>query len=374
MKKILYEAITAEGEKVTNFIECDNNADALQKLKDRDYRDIKLHSDAYLAPEKSYLEGRSEQEIVKIAKYQLAIRLQGSKLSRHLIRAFEKDMRLLFCFVLFFILGLFTPYYGLSVLVFFSFISYVFRAIRKYKIPDAYQDALKAHALGDHQLFFKSKQFLQQHISKPLINLDLDGRAATIYASVGRIDEAVALLEKWRDYADTNSPGELESRLAAVYQKTENFKQVVDFRVISYEKSNHNQTRALDLAMVEVRYGDYHKAEQLLAEIRLEELQTIGLPYFNWIKGLIEYKKNSDLAEATLSSALSSMMSSYAKKPAGWIVLAYCIGEYAMYAESEQSKKRAEELLPKFWKVLRVHGEKEMVVNLRERYPTLKLA
>ncbi|MDE2421240.1 MAG: hypothetical protein KGO49_08705 [Gammaproteobacteria bacterium] len=374
MNKILYEAISAQGEKVTSFIECDSNANALKKLKEEGYSDIKLHGDALISTEKEYLDGKTAQEVAQIAKYELAIRLQGSKLSRHLIRVFETDRRLLSCFLLLFILGFFTPYYGLSIFVLFSFISYVFRAIRKYKIPDAYQDALKAHALGDHQLFFKSKRFLQQHVSKPLINLDLDGRAATIYASDGRIDEAVALLEKWRDYTETNSPGMLESRLASVYHKTENFKKVIDLRTLAYEKSNHNQTYALDLAMVEVRYGDHHKAEQLLAGIRLEELQTIGLPFYNWILGLLEYKKNSHLAEATLSSALSSMLLTRTDKPASWIVLAHCIGEYAMYAESEQSKKRSEELLSKYWKVLRVHGEKAMVVNLREKYPALKLA
>lgn len=373
MKKILFEAINSEGKKIASFIDDTSNANALQRLKQMGYREIQFFNDASHSAERDYLAGKSEKQIQQIAKHELSIRKQGSKLSRFLIEVARNNRIEFIIYIILFSIGLYTSYYLVATTAALLFVYRVIQAIGKYQIPKTNQDAEKAYALGDYPLFLKKKAILQKHIAKPYILFYLDGREATILAVQGRKDEALALLEKWRSFGDESHPGLLESRIATIYQKTGDFKQALESRTLGYEKSGYSQISAIDLAMLEVRHGDLGKAEQLISQLRVEELSATALPFLQWINGLIAAKKGDESAESTVYAAVTAMLAR-GEQPVLWITLALCLGDYAALAKSDTALNNAEQLLSRYWPIYVAHGEKDLVQSLRIKYPSLPAA
>lgn len=370
MKKILFEAINAEGKTITSFIDEESNANALLRLQDQGYREIKFYNDANLSSGREYLAGKSEQQIQQIAKHEILVHKEGLKRSRFLLAVLQNNRTVLvICMVLFFV-GLYTAHYVILIFPALILLYTVVMAQRKFDVPKANNDAEKAYALGDYRRFFKEKVFLQKHIDKPFILYFLDAREAFIRAGEGRVNEALALIEKWRDFSEQNHPGLLESRVATIYQKSGDFQQAIEFRTLGYEKSGYSQINAIDLAMLEVRHGDIDKAVSLLSQIRVAELTPSALFYVDWVHGLIAAKQGSASAESTFHTVVAALLER-ADKPVMWISTALCIGDYALIAQSDAAKQHAEQLLSKFWRVYAAHGEQEQIQSLRSKYPAL---
>ena len=370
MKKILFEAITAKGEKITSFIDEESNANALLRLKDRGYREIKFFNDASLTSERDYLAGKSEQQIQQIAKREIAVHRQGLKLSRFLMAVLQNNRIEFSIFVVLFLIGLYTSFYVISVVSALLLIYIFVIALRKYQVPQANQDAEKAYALGDYVLFRKKKALLKKHVDKPFILFYLDAREAFILAAEGRVDDALALIEQWRAFGEQNHPGLCESRIATIYQKSGDFNRAIEFRRLGYENSGYSQINAIDLAMLEVRHGDMNKAEQLLSQIRVAELTPSALFYVDWVNGLIAAKQDNASAESNFQTVVAALLER-ADKPLMWISTALCIGDYAEIAQSDAAKQHAEQLLSRFWRVYVAHGEQDQIQRLRLKYPAL---
>jgi tetratricopeptide (TPR) repeat protein len=371
MKKILFEAITARGEKITSFIDEESNANALLRLKDRGYREIKFYNDANLSSGREYLEGKSEQQIQQIAKREIAVHKEGLKQSSFMLAVLKNNLMVCSVCVLLFLVGLFTGHYAICLLPALILGSLFVIAKRKYTVPEANNDAEKAYALGDYGLFRQKKAWLEKHIDKPFILFYLDAREAFILAGEGRVTDALALIEKWRELGEASHPGLCESRIATIYQKSGDYQQALTFRTLGYEKSGYSQINAIDLAMMEVRHGDLNRAAALLSGIRLAELTPSALFYVDWVNGLIAAKQGGESAESTFNTVVAAVLER-ADKPLMWISTALCVGDYAEIVQSYAGKKHAEQLLQRFWTIYVAHGEKEQVASLRLKYPALK--
>ena len=73
MGKVLYTACDAQGREKRGFVEALSNQDALKRLHSEGLEKIHLHSDAAFGHSRDDLEGLSQKELERIAKFELKL-------------------------------------------------------------------------------------------------------------------------------------------------------------------------------------------------------------------------------------------------------------------------------------------------------------
>jgi len=91
----------------------------------------------------------------------------------------------------------------------------------------------------------------------------------------------------------------------------------------AYEVSGENMM-LVDWAFAEVSFGDMQVAKKCLSQVEIETLPSFGLPFIEFIEGVIAYKeKNISEAKELLTQSLEGF-SDFDKNPA------VCWGALAM--------------------------------------------
>lgn len=369
MKKILYTATNADGKVISNYVEANSNKEAIEILSEKGFSKIRLQDDVVIAISRSDLNNLSARELEQIARFESEIRARPSFIT-FINEVFRANKLLIIVGLCLFIWGI---YDSSKFLVIFGFIlsaSMPLLSTWNYRIVNGYNKLIRAYGCGQTEVVSGQTDFLRKHMKQPEMAFDLEVRMACINAKHGNLDEEISKLEEWRIPIEKLSPGMYESRIASVFHMGGSYDKYVESMREAFFKSSHSPTFILDLALAEARLGEVEKAELLLKQVKPEELPMHGIPFVDWVEGVVEYKNGGTDSESKLSSAVSGLLE-FSENPAVWPSLAVCIGDYALSVSENASIDKAKELLSSVWGMLKFHGENGLIDQLIKRYPSL---
>jgi len=366
MNKILYTAIDQNEKEQTNYIEADNNKQAIELLKSQGFTNIVLYDNAsFTVIKNELLEGKSDWELKRSAKFELKSRKDNS-----LFSFLQEIIILNWWFIL---IGLIiavlgysqnrsmTLVFGIIMIIVMPIIStWRRRHLKRYnRIAHYYSFGKWDDALREIKTHRKFKRF-PDHMH------DLDFREASILAKLGKLDQALDLVSKWQNAYNTSNPGYYESRLSGVYDSAGNEEMCLTLMNECYNKSTDKMFSTIDLSMIEARYGDDKKSIELLKNINLEELPIIAHAYNDWINGTIAMRNNKDAnAKIFLEKALIKLLERQGEilsEPS----IAICSGELALVLNRLGNTNDAKELISKVSIVLKAHGYKSLLKEIGE--------
>lgn len=369
MKKILYTATDANGKEVTSFIDTNSNKEAIDLLSEKGFYNIRFQDDVVTALSRTDLDNLSDSELERIARFESAIRIRPS-FSTFILEVFRVNKVLVIGGLCLFLWGVFDSSKYLIIFGLILSASMPLLSIWNYRVVSGYDKLLRAYARGQTEVVSRQTELLRKHMKQPEMAFDLETRIAAVNARQGDIDEEIGRLEEWRIPIDELSPGMYDSRISSVYHLSGEYDKYVDSMREAFFKSSQSPTLILDLALAESRLGEIEKAEMLLKQVKPEELPIHGMPFIDWVEGMVEFRKGGSGFEEKLSSAVSGLLE-FSENPAVWPSLAVCIGDYARSITAETSVGKAKELLSSVWEILRFHGEKDLITQLLSKYPSL---
>ena len=369
MKKILYTATDANGKEVSSFIDTNSNKEAIDLLSEKGFSNIRFQDDAVTAVSRTDLDNLSDSELKRIAKFETSIRTRPSFLT-FILEVFRVNKLLVVGGLCLFLWGIFDSRKYLAIIGLVLSSSMPLLSIWNYRVVSSYDKLLRAYARGQIEVVSRQTELLRKHMKQPEMAFDLETRIAAVNARQGDIDEEIERLEEWRIPIDELSPGMNDSRISSVYHLGGEYQKYVDSMREAFFKSSQSPTLILDLALAESRLGEIEKAEMLLKQVKPEELPIHGMPFIDWVEGVIAYRKGNAGSEEKLSSAVTGLLE-FSENPAVWPSLAVCIGDYARSITAEPSIDKAKILLYSVWEILRFHGEKDLINQLLRKYPSL---
>ena len=363
MGQVLYTATAPDGQELNGYIEVKTNREALDILGARGFSNIQLHSEAMTSGQRDYLEGLSERD------QELLARLEASVLRDPSFANFLKEVLRANRWSLLLGMGLaawgysgdtwYLLYGGLFVALIMPLLS-----ILSYRTSITYDQVLKTFATGDWDQMVACIDQLRGKLGGPEAEFDLDLKQAAAKVADGRLEEALADLEIWRYAFDSDAPGMYQSRVASLFFAAGKHETCLEEMRAALKASPDNFMMSLDLALMEAKIGDPNTAETLLDSIDIAEVPAYGLPFLDWITGLVEWRRGEECGTPMLASAVQGF-TQYIDMPAVWPSLAVCTADYALALAKAGQTDMAEEMLTPVWPIVRTHGGKALVSDLQ---------
>ena len=368
MAKVPYSAYTPDGKEESGFIDVSSNHEALRLLKEKELKEIEFHGDALFGVMRDDLEHLSEKELKQIA--QLENRWQKEM---HFGDYFTELLKNNFWAIM---IGIAMFGYGYSVqgawwMSFGVILATVgpFFGLWNYKLLTTYEALIKSATFGEWDKVYTYANKLKASTKKPSIEIEADSKIAAALAVQGKLPEALAQIEKHRDTLRETMPGMYEHKIATLYYLAGNYKLAYLYMKKAYETSG-TELIALDYINAEIFYGDLHTAEEIFKTIDSKVLPTFARPYYQYLQGLIAYKKG-DLQNAhkSLAEAYSGMLA-YRKNPAVWTIQAIIAGTLAVVTYEETHTPCSDMILSDaVVSVLKIYAPKEILEKLQKYYP-----
>jgi len=257
------------------FIEAMSNKEALLELKEQGLSRINLLSDVALGFERAVLEGISEGELKRIAKFEVQMQ-KGAGFMPYFIETMRNNAIPL-------AIGVSMGLYGESTgsawwmassvilslaLPFFSFWNY--------GVMQTHTSLLKAVSFGEWEAAKTLSEDLKKQSKNPDITIEADTRLATYHAHQGDMNEALKVMMPHKSYLEKGA-GVYENKLGELYYHAGEYDKCVYQMKKAYEVSGENMMLA-DWAFAEVRFGDAEVAKKCLSEVEIETLPSYGLP------------------------------------------------------------------------------------------------
>lgn len=367
MAKVLYTATAQTGEVLSGYLDAASNSEALQKLKDQGLEKIELHSDALFGALRDDLEDLDENLLKKQA--QLEAKWQKSMT----FGSYLKELLSVNAFPL--AAGAGMVWYGyqnhswiwMSAGVIFASVG-PFYGLWKYRTLRQFENVLKASTFGKWDQVIRETQKLRAITKKPAVLMEADTKEAIALAALGKMDQAMEILDIYKPQLDAMMPGMYENKLSELYYYHGTYDKTLELRRVSYEKMQNDISR-LDLAMAELRFGSVQNAKNLLHEITYDALAAYAKPYYALLTGMVAYEEsNLQLAKSKFLEAYDGMLE-YRENSAMWSFIALIAGMLAIALYDLDEKEEADALLSDaIVAILKVHADKEMLEAFQKRF------
>lgn len=171
--------------------------------------------------------------------------------------------------------------------------------------PQLYATVLAAEALGDRATVREGIARIWRSLEAAgRVNVlwDLAVREAKTWAAEGRLIQAVAGLEPWRDTAEALDPGSFDMRLMAVYQVAGAHEEAERLREGLIAAGHGAVMQLMDLALREARAGSVQAAQALIAahatSFQVEAIQ----PWLAFTQGILAVREGRPEALDLLTS------------------------------------------------------------------------
>ncbi len=367
MAKVLYTAYTDEGKETNGFIEAMDNKEALVELKERGLSRINFLSDVALGLDRDDLEGISEAELKRIAKFEAQMQ-KGAGFVPYFMETMRNNAIPL-------AIGVSMGLYGESTgsawwmasgvilslaLPFFSFWNY--------GVMQTHSALIKAVTFGEWEAVKSLSGDLKKQSKNPDIAIEADTRLASYYAHQGDMNEALKVMMPHKEYLE-KSAGVYENKLGELYFHAGAYEKCLYQMKKAYEVSGENMMLA-DWAFAEARLGSREVAKDCLSKVEIETLPVYGLPFIEFIEGLIAYKdKNLVEAKEMLTHSLEGF-SSFDKNPVVWAPVAMVRCNLALVLVEMGDRESAQMLLSEgVVKIAEEHAEVALREHLKIVFP-----
>jgi hypothetical protein len=361
---LLYSAKDREGKPVQGFVDAASVAAGREQLRARGLADVVMHQDTTVATDPKALEGLGPKELRELARISIAA-MQQPGLGPVLKQTARVNIWWLLLDVGFIVWGVLSasPWLiaGGAVLAVLPFAL----AAWQYRHGDRYNALLKAFAVGDWKQVERLVALLRP-ASRNVDQLpfDLDMRLAAIAARKGRLPEALASLEPWREKLALQ-PGLFEQRVAAIHYAGEDRAGYVRLMAEAHAMAPQEPSRTVDLALAEARFGDAGRAAELLAAVDVSLLPPYAGGFIAWIDGLAKLRLQQPGGLERLAEGVASFLRLAPGQPAVWSSLAFCTCDHAKALSMAGRKDEARRELAEVWPILRAHGDRALLRLLK---------
>lgn len=356
MGQLLYTAKDSRGEPVEGFVEAASVRAAREQLASSGMRDIVLHQDPALgATDARHLAGLNERQLRALARLNLAaMRTPGLPGTLREAAVLYRWWLLIAAIVV--VVGIvfarrWAVWLGALALAWpFA------QTVWMYRHSGRYNALLRAFAVGDwprvRALAYKLRPFAPkvEHLG-----FDLDLRVAWIAARDGRLQEALEMVERWREKL-AKHPGLFEQRIAPLHYAAGSRKGLLRVTAEAHALAPDEPSRAMDLALAQARFGDAAQARQLLDAIDLALLPSFGHGFHAWADGMVRLRQQQPGALEKLSEAVAAFLALSAN-PAVWPALAFCTCDHAIALSLSGRKPQAQREIADVWPILQAHGD-----------------
>lgn len=364
MAKVLYTAKDRHGKPIQGFVEAASVHEARDQLINGGMTDVVLHQDPILGAGGRHLEGLDPAQLRDLAKITLsAMRKPG--VATALADTAYMNRWWLAVDAAIVAAGLaigsrWTVVTG-AVLAALPFAI----ALWSYRHGGRYNAMLKAFAVGDWKQVERLVALLRP-ASRNVDQLpfDLDMRLAAIAARKGRLPEALASLEPWREKLALQ-PGLFEQRVAAIHYAGEDRAGYVRLMAEAHAMAPQEPSRTVDLALAEARFGDAARAAELLATVDVSLLPPYAGGFIAWIDGLAKLRLQQPGGLERLAEGVASFLRLAPGQPAVWSSLAFCTCDHAMALAMAGRKDEARRQLGEVWPILRAHADRGLLRLLK---------
>jgi uncharacterized protein GlcG (DUF336 family) len=234
----------------------------------------------------------------------------------------------------------------------------------KFRHSRDYNAFLRAHALGDldamERLAIRLRGISQ---TTPQIAMDLAFRLAAMRAKKEGLQKAIASVDAWQPKSAAEAPL-FECRLASLYAAVGDRQGFVDAMQRSYDVSSQDPSRAMDLALAQVRFGDASQAQTLLDSIDLTLLPSFGTGFVLWTQGLCQARQGLPSATQTLGRAVAAFLA-LSQQPAVWTALAFCTADHCIALALDGQREQARKELSNVWPIVKAHADAAFKEQLR---------
>ena len=368
MGKVLYTAFDEAGKEKSGFVEALNNKEALQYLSESGLQQIELHWDAAFAANRDDLEGISEKELARIAKFEVELHkgVNASSFTKEVLRNNLIPM----------VIGSAMVLYGMSESSAWWMASGVilslaipFFSLWNYNLLQTHAAMYEALSFGEWERVKELAPQLKERAKNPDVSVEADTLLAAYYAHHKDMPRAIKILGEHESYLATKA-GSYENKLGSLYFHAKEYDKSLFHLKQAYVVSKENMMLA-DWALAEVRFGDIQKAKENLSQVDLAQLPPYGIPFIDYIDGVIAYK------EGDLSTAKNAFLgavdgfSAYDKNPAVWAPLAMANVMLAIVFEAMGERENAYEYLSEgVVKIAQEHAETPLLEALKAKFPT----
>lgn len=363
MVHLLYTANDENGQSVNGFVEAIGPQAGKEALQARGYKDISFHQDATSAQDPAVLSPMSAQELAQLAQFKLQVMQKPGLVTvwKEVLRRSRigllADAALLAWGIWNHNLLVAAVALGLAVFPF---------ALSAWKLRHSrdYNAFLRAHALGD----LAAMDRLAAHLhgisqTTPSVAMDLAFRLAAMRSKSDGLEKAIASVDAWQP-KDASEVPLFECRLASIYAAVGDRQGFVDAMQRSYDASNKDPSRALDLALAQARFGDSVKAQVLLDSIDLTLIPSFGAGFILWTQGLCQSRQGLPSATQTLGQAVAAFLK-LSTQPAVWTALAFCTADYCVALALDGHREQARRELLNVGPIIKAHADSAFKAQLR---------
>lgn len=364
MAQVLYSAKDRQGKPVSGFAQAESVRQAREQLLNAGMTEIVLHADPAVGGiDANTLEGLSPAQMRELARLSIAA-LRKPGLQQVLRDVVLMNRWWLLVDAGFFVWGwvIASPWLMATgiVLAIFPFVL----ALWNYRHGGRYNALLRAFAVGDRARIRELTEKLRPMSARvEQMGLDLDMRLAWIAAREGRLQEALASVEHWREPLMAK-PGLFEQRVAMLYYAAGDRQGCVRLMEEAHAAAPDEPSRALDLALVHARFGDPVRARAVLDRIDTSLLPSYAAGFVGWTSGMILLRQQQPGALDQMSQGLTAFLA-LAANPAVWTSLAACTCDHAVALLQAGRKEQAREQLAKVWPIVKAHADPALMRMLQ---------
>lgn len=361
MKKLLYSARDAAGKTCQGYVEAESNEAARKKLQTAGLCEIVLHDDVFTASERAELAGLSEQELAKLAAFELGSRSRGRDTWGFLKQVFRRNQNPLWIGGALVVWGLERGDGWMIASGGLTLGALPLISLWNYRRVGRYNRLLSELAWGEWAAAQASIAALRPHMQELTQAFDLAIKEASILARTHSLAEALAFIAPWQEEIPT--PGYFSARTAVLYLMVGDAAGYMAGMRTAYAQAGDSPTTRIDYALAEARFGDPQLAADLLAGMAPETIPPLGLPFVAWIRGLVARRRGEPEAVEKLAQAVDLMAAS-GDNPAFWVTQALCVGAYAAALLETGRLEAARQAVAQVWPVLQVHGDAALLADL----------
>ena len=363
MVHLLYTANDSIGKPVKGFVEANESHAAKEKLQQQGYHSVAFHQDVTSSQDVALLTAMSVQEVEQLAQFKLQL-MQAPGLMTVLKEVLRRSRIGLFADAALLAWGIWNRD-GLVIAAALALAVFPFAlSTWKFRHSRDYSAFLRAHALGDLANMERLVVQLRRISNKtPSMAMDLAFRMAGMRAKSEGIQKAIASLDTWQPKNTSEAPL-FECRLASLYAAVGDRQGFVDAMQRSYDASNNDPSRALDLALAQARFGDVAQAKVLLDSIDLSLIPSFGAGFVLWAQGLCQLHQGLPGATQTLGLAVAAFLT-LSDHAAVWTALAFCTADHCIALALDGHREQARQELVNVWPIVKAHADPALKEQLR---------
>jgi hypothetical protein len=375
MGNVIYSAIDIDGKQRYGFCEAANNREVLNRLKDKNFSDIKLYGDAVVAlPLSDDIKSLSGIEKERKAKDEIEMLLNPGFKTFFMLQM--RDFKKIFFIPLGIVISLWGFYASSLGIILVGLLLVIAVPIfwrLAYTLTDNFYKLYTAYYLGewDKAWDLLESYYVHEKILPEDVKVHLDTMGAKLLAIDSNSNEAVEKVQHKYGFLKQSSPLKYDILLGEIYAMNGEYDDALKVLQKLYTENKESAVFQLDLLLAEAYLGNKIESNKLLETLNIEELEVFVQPMVDVAYGILSLDEDNNKALHYFEKAIASMKS-YRNNIFSLVPLSIAMSYYAIALFDINQKREAKDALEAVWSITAVHGHRSLLEAIFERMPEYK--